>query len=56
MSEVTEIGRVGGWRYVVVRSGYEFEVLRQDLRFDQVEEALVVKGARDSLVLDQSVR
>lgn len=35
-----EIGRVAGWRYVIVQSGIHFEVLRQDVKFDQVEEAL----------------
>jgi hypothetical protein len=38
-ARLTEIGGVGGWRYIVVRIGNRFEVLRQD-KFDQVEESL----------------
>jgi hypothetical protein len=40
MTTLKEIGRVGGWRYVVAASGNHFEVLRQDLKFDQLEEFL----------------
>jgi hypothetical protein len=40
MTTLKEIGRVGGWRYAVAASGDQFEVLRQDIRFDQVEEFL----------------
>jgi hypothetical protein len=39
-SKLKEIGRVGGWRYVVAHRGNGFEVLRQDTKFDQVEESL----------------
>ena len=40
MSTFIEIGRVGGWRYVVAIAGNPFEVLRQDIKYDQVEELL----------------
>lgn len=40
MTTLKEIGRVGGWRYLIALSGNHFEVLRQDLKFDQVEEFL----------------
>jgi hypothetical protein len=39
-ASIVEIGRVGGWQYVIARRGNEFEVVRQDVRFDQTEGSL----------------
>jgi hypothetical protein len=37
---VVEIGCVGEWHYLIARRGNGFEVVRQDVRFDQIEESL----------------
>jgi hypothetical protein len=44
MSRTLELGRVSCWRYVVVCRGDGFEVLRQDIAFDQIEERLANRG------------
>lgn len=40
MTALKEIGRVGGWRYVVIPSGELFEVWRLDIRAAQAQEFL----------------
>ena len=49
-STLIEIGRVGGWRYLAARRGNGFEVLRQDIRFDQVEESLGLAATLKSAI------
>ena len=54
MSWFIEIGRIGDWRYMIVRSGDGFQVLRRDRTFDLVEEVIAFattleEGARKAI-------
>jgi hypothetical protein len=51
VSWFVEIGRIGDWRYLIVRSGDGFEVIRRDAIFDQVEEVIAL-----SATLEEGVR
>jgi hypothetical protein len=56
MSWFLEIGRVGDWRYMIIRGGDGFEVLRRDLAFDQVEEVIAFSTTLEEGVRNPSAR